>query len=788
MINQTTPTVAPTPPMGFLARVATATRVLTTGRGPSVNPLATPPKDRSRASLVDDLTKWCVDERDFWRPVFDRMREEQKFAAGKQWPHNYEHRTGQKEPYIGDVVQQMINRQTASLYAKNPTPEAVLAERMVFEIWEGNQSDIDAAQAIISEFNQVKPQADAAAAAGVPVPAPPKQVGQAMDILRDYQRGMSEKTMLKKVAGTATLLIKQQWGAQSPDMLVAGKQAVSQVLVSRVAYIKAMYRRDMETAPTETANDMEFSDRVATLQAHLRQIEQDETGPDDAKVAAAKLMKVTIQDELAEMQAQQPPPAAGDEGIVHDWLGSTSVIIDRKCTCLREFIGAKRIAHEMMMDPEECEAKFKISLKDAGAKYYISQNGSYKQTSSESFDDTQQEIAAKRMKVCVWEIQDKSTGLCYTICDGVKDFIKEPGANEPEVSRFWSIVPIVFNCQVVEENDPDSDVTIFPRSSVRLAMPMQQDMNTAGEGLREHRVANRPGWIGVKSKFAGTSGQNDLMKLASARPAHEVLMMEGVMPSEKISDFIQAIPTQPIDPKMYDNAQSSQAMMLATGEQPSDLGTQRPDEKATGQNIAAQARATSIGSMIDDLDFAYSALAQMDGEMLLKEMPADTVKALIGRGAAWPDIAREDIAESIFFKIQAGSTGRPNEQADLNNFNVIAPQLGKLMIEAGKSLEPLIKEGVRRLGDKLDVDEFLKPAQVQMPPAPPAEKPKPPTVAISMPFQFLPPEIQQQVEAYAGFKPASPESHLVNKIGHEKAVDAAHHNATISQTGQATAQ
>jgi hypothetical protein len=791
-----TPTVT-TKPQGFIQRLKTAGKVLATGKTPTDNPLAEEPKDRARARLVAELTQWCIDEREFWKPVFDRMREEMKFAAGRQWQQGYENATGCKDAYVGDVVQQMINRQTASLYAKNPEPEAALEERLSFELWDGDQSTIDAAQAImaqaapiIAQAQQVSQQrqkliAQGADPATLPPepPAPPANVTQAQDVLNDYQNGMAEKAMLQKLSRTGTLLIKQQWRSQSPDMLVSGKQAVSQIIVSRVAYIKAMYRRDMDTVPTQTANDMEFSDRIATLQAQLQTLQQDETEVDDPKNAEAKLLKASIEKQIEEMKAEVPPPVTGDEGVVHDWLGSTSVLVDRHCTCLREFIGARRIAHEMFMSVEDCEAKFKINLKDSGARYYLNAGGCYQRGEDQSFEDADGHVDQKRMKVCTWEIQDKTTGLCYTVIDGVKDFIKEPEANSPEVSRFWNIVPIVFNCQVVEENIPEEDVTIFPRSQIRLAMPMQIDINTAGEGLREHRVANRPTWTGVKSKFASTGGQNDLEKLARPRGAHEVLMMEGVMPGEKIADFIQPLPTAPIDPRMYDNAPSSQAMMLATGEQPSDIGAQRPDEKATGQNIAAQARATSVGSNIDDLDFAYSTLAQMDWEMLIQEMPVEVVKELVGRGATWPDLSRDDAARSITFKISAGSTGRPNEQADLNNFQVIAPQLGQLMTAAGKSLEPLIKEGVRRLGDKLDVDEFLKPAQIVMPPAPQPEPQKPPTIAITMPFQFLPPEIQSQVESAAGFKPASPASHLIEKVGHGDAVKAAHENTLHVQTG-----
>ena len=780
MQNNLTPQ---SPTMGIIPRVVAAGKMLVTGKKPTNNPLADEPKDKSRGALVEELTQWCLDEREFWKPMFERMREEQRFAAGQQWQMQYASRTGQKEPFVGDVVQQMVNRMTASLYAKNPTPEAVINDRLWFQIWDGNQATIEAAQQLVAaatpmlqQAAQLSPEQKAA------IPPPPPQLDLAQEVIADYQQGMAKKQMLAKVSKTGEMLIAQSWKSQSPDMLVSGKQAVTQALVSRVAYVKVMYRRDMESVATETANDMEFSDRLNTLQAQLRQIEQDSTGPDDPKVAEAKLLKASLVQEIEELKQQQPPPVAGDEGVVHDWLGSTSILIDRNCTCLREFIGAKRIAHEMMMTVSEAEAKYQINLQDTGAKYYVSNSDGYKRAgTSNTFEDNEKDVQTKRMKICVWEIQDKPTGQTYTIIDGVKDFIKEPESNQPEVSRFWSIVPITFNCQVVEENDPLRDVTIFPRSAIRLAMPMQLDINTAGEGIREHRVANRPSWCAVKSKFATTAGKNDLEKLAAPRSAFDVFSLEALMSGEKIADFIQPTPMSPIDPKMYDNYASSQAMMLATGEQPSDIGAQRPDEKATGQNIAAQARATSVGSNIDDLDFAYGAIAQMDWEMLVQEMPAEIVKEIVGPGAVWPDLARDDIARSIYFKISAGSSGKPNEQADLNNFQVIAPQLSELMQAAGLSLEPLIKEGVRRLGDKLDVDEFLKPAQVQPPPAQQPEPQKPPSIAITLPYQSLQPEVQDQVVQMAGMKPPSPASTILNKIGHAKAVEATHHNNQVAQ-------
>src|ERR1043165_822611 len=108
-------------PMGILSRVKAAAGVLVTGKQP--NPLASEPTDRSRGALVKELNNWCVEERKFWKPVFERIRQEQKFAGGKQWDGPLSATNPGDEDYVGDVIQQMVNRKTAGLYAKNPTPE-----------------------------------------------------------------------------------------------------------------------------------------------------------------------------------------------------------------------------------------------------------------------------------------------------------------------------------------------------------------------------------------------------------------------------------------------------------------------------------------------------------------------------------------------------------------------------------------------------------------------------------------------------------------------------------------
>ena len=757
-------------PMGVIDRVKAAAGVMMSGKLP--NPLASEPKDRSRAALVNELNDWCVEERKFWRPIFDRIRQEQKFAAGKQWVGSKKS-TEEVEDYIGDMVQQLVNRKTASLYAKNPTPEAVLRDRMNFRVWDGNQQTIDACKTLVAHLAPHAMAARQAELQGQSITPPPAQmqsdIQRAQEIMADYTSGMQEKQLLERVAETGEKLIKQQWDAQSPDTLISGKQAVTRVITSRVAYIKVMYQRDMAAVPTETANTSDFDEKVAQLRAQLRELESEVTAPDDAAVAQSKFLKASLEQQIAEMSQAQTVP--DNEGIVLDWLSATSVIVDRRCKCLKEFIGAHRIAHEILMTVEECEAKFDVSLRDSGAKLYRESGEGWTTEDRTDYQSDDRGLNAdkfRKQKVCVWQIEDKDTGLCYFVCDGVKDFLKEPATNSPEVNRFWSIVPITFNAQEIENNDPDDDATIYPRSDVRLMMPMQINVNTAGQEKRKHRAANRPAWVGVKSKFASTAGQSDLERLARPRNAHDVFMLENLQSGEKISDFIQPLPKQGFDENLYETGQDTQAMMLATGLQASDMGDQRPDEKATGQNIAAQARATSESSNIDDLNFAFSTVAQMCWEMLISEMPLATVQKKVGRGAVWPEVNREEIADTIYFQIEAGSMGRPNQQADLQKIQVLGPQILQMLQAMGKSPEPLLKLVLKTWDANIDLDRLLADAQMQPPPAPPGPEPqKPPALAMSLNVKDLPPEEQEQAVQQFGIKPAPAASRLINKVGHQ---------------------
>ena len=67
----------------------------------------------------------------FWKPSFDRMREDQEFAFGKQWSKD-----AQDTRYVANLTLRLVAQKTAFLYAKNPKAVAKKRQRLNATSWD----------------------------------------------------------------------------------------------------------------------------------------------------------------------------------------------------------------------------------------------------------------------------------------------------------------------------------------------------------------------------------------------------------------------------------------------------------------------------------------------------------------------------------------------------------------------------------------------------------------------------------------------------------------------------
>jgi hypothetical protein len=227
---------------------------------------------------------------------------------------------------------------------------------------------------------------------------------------------------------------------------------------------------------------------------------------------------------------------------------------------------------------------------------------------------------------------------------------------------------------------------------------MQKEYNTARQGLREHRHATRPGYVAVE----GSLEDEDKAALQT-HPANAVVMLKSLLPNQKIEELIAAMPKIPIDPTVYDVNPAFDDIMRTAGSQEANLGGTSGDT-ATEASIAEGSRQTSSQSNVDDLDDFLTSIARATGQIMLINMGRDQVEKIVGPGAVWPEFTKQEIAEEMFLEVQAGSSGRPNKQLEVANFERIAPLLMQI---PGVRPQFLAKESLKRLDDNLTLEDMF---------------------------------------------------------------------------------
>lgn len=622
--------------------------------------------DAARAQLVKELCGKVKHAKEFHKEAFKKMREDMEVAlAGTS---KSEFKNGKK--YVANIIQRHIAQRVSTLYAKNPKAVADRRERRSFRVWDGSIQTLMAAQQdLMTAGGGVDPQTGAVMPPRMPNP-------QSIAILQDYQQGMAERKMIDAVGDTLVKLFHYFLDEQTPNFKGQMKKLVRRTITTGVGYVKIGFQRDMKRRPEVDAQIADITNQLARIERLMNEMAEGEISNDDAEAEELRLMLQTL---------QNMPLMIVREGLVFDFPSSTSIIIDPDCKHLRGFVGAGWIAHEIMMSPEDVEETYGVDL-GKGSYTCYNRNGEEQRISGAAWRDTRD---PNNPMCCVWEFYDKMTGQVYALCDGYKDFLEEPGAPNVTLERFFPIYPLVFN-------DIESDKEIFAPSDTRLLVPMQDEHNRSREGLREHRMAARPKYVAPKGLIEEQDKEN-----LKRHVAHSVLEV-NIAPGQKVADLIQPVPLVGVDPNLYVTNHLMEDVQLVVGGQEASLFGATSGVTATESSIAQGTQTTSIQSNIDDFDDFFTELARDAGQILMLEMSEEKVREIVGPGAVWPQMSREQVAKEIFLKVQAGSSGRPNKAAELANLERVLPYLIQI---PGIPPEWLAKQVLMRLDDRLDLTD-----------------------------------------------------------------------------------
>lgn len=644
--------------------------------GQEMSPLAamsSPIKDgydetnEARLALCKKWAEKVKNAKKFFGKNFKQMNKDMEFISGHQW----DTKANSEANYTANITQRQIGSKVAALYAKNPTVIVSRRDKLDFQVWDESKASL---MQLMSTMQ--------GAQNGMVPPGPQGEqiIMQAQALYQDVTQGVMERKQLDKIAKTMEILFKYTLTRQTPNFKLGMKQLVRRVCVTSVGYIKLGYQRMFEKRPIDVDKVTDITQRIESIQRLINNCK--ECGGDCTSMEAdCERLRLELQ------ASQENPEQIVEDGVVFDFPRSTSIIVDPKCVNLRTFWGAQWVAQEYILSKEDIEEIYKVKIGEKFMEYNpVNSPRNGEANSFEKSDDRKNDA-----KVLVWEIYVKTEGLVYVVCDGYPDFLKEPAEPEIKIRRFWPFFPLLFN-------EVENDNEIYPQSDVSLIRPMQQEYNRAREGLREHRHANRP-----KMVFgAGALSPEDIEKFRD-HPANACIALTNLAPGQKVTDLIQVLEGPAINPTMYETDTAFQDILHVAGAQEANLGG-TGDTTATESSIAETSRISSLQSNIDDLDDTFNELVNSTGELMLQEMDIQTVQKICGKGAVWPQLTGQEIADQLNFQIEAGSSGRPNKALEVANFQKIAPILLQI---PGISPDWMAKQSIQRLDDKLDVTDAL---------------------------------------------------------------------------------
>lgn len=600
-----------------------------------------------------------------WEPDFDRMRMNQEFAYGFQWN---EQQLLDDDRYISNVVLKAINRGVAKIYARNPKVEAQRRPRRDFVLYDGKLETIQ--NMLMRAMNN------------------PMDF-EAQAVLADFEHGMLWRQQVEDVGDTLGILYQYMVDTQRPSFKKQLKKLVRRVRTCGVGYAKLNFERlaTGTDSPLTSTIDTSMQLRAKRCAFLLQQVSEGKLDTDSPLLEDVNDLINSLM--YSAQEGEQDDIA---ERLVFDFPRATSIIPDWRCQSIEDFEGCHWVAEEYVMPLNEVNAFFGTDISVGGDVSLYQESGEPLQNRMMPGTTKESPELALKPLVALYQVYDMDTKSSFYVVKGWPAFVRRPSPLTPCTRRFWPLFSLTFNAV---EMEPGLRGSCFPPSDVQLMKSPQKERNRSRQAWRKHRRANAPRWLAA----AGGLDADSKKRLMLARE-HDVVEVNEVGGNSNLQQLVTAVPTQPMDPALYETASVENDILYAAGAQQADLGPAQADVTATVGSIAAQAQATETASEVDDIDEFLSDMAEAGGEMLLKECSYETVIRVVGN-PVWPTDNRRDYISQLYLTVKSGSSGRPNKAIEMSNWQIAAPMLQ----QAGANPMFMVRETLKRLDDNVDPED-----------------------------------------------------------------------------------
>jgi|SRR5882724_1114039 len=556
-----------------------------------------------------------------------------------------------------------------------------------------------------------------------------------------------------KLSATLALVISQLW--KDGTLKKSGKKMVRSSLSVGPGWFKGTMLTQKIPAPQLEQELSTQQDQLAAIQAAKAKLAEGESQDPDAD-------ELAIQERITGLNARLAKKKR--YGMMIDSVRAEDIQVSLDVADLADYKDARWMSNDIYVEKSTLRTRFPRFTEDdvkAAASYFqrtapvhtevmdtvIGDNaaevGQFSKTEQNTGGGTEKQTEFAK----IIEIWDRDAQLIRTLVDGVKMWAVEPYPPPQATKRFYSFFYLAFY---------PVDGKRHPQSLSWRLRKLQDEYSSCRSNERVCRERSLPGII-----FNSGALDHDEAKKISEGVIGEYLGIKTAA-DEPLQNVFIAKPISTFNPQLYNTEPILRDMQVVSGVQEAlqqaDSGSDRKTAAEVHTEQAGFQSRTSADR--DTLEDVLDDLAEYTAECAIQECPLSWVQRVAGKNAFWlgpdditgtPGMDVEDLLTMVEVEIDAGTTGKPNAGADKAAWAQILPLLEKSLIQirALQTADPglaaaliqVLRETLKRLDDRLDIDEFIPQGTPTPIPPPP---PPPPQVKVNIDLQGqMPPEDTQ---------------------------------------------
>jgi hypothetical protein len=306
------------------------------------------------------------------------------------------------------------------------------------------------------------------------------------------------------------------------------------------------------------------------------------------------------------------------------------------------------------------------------------------------------------------ELWDHRDMKIKTMVDGVKKWAREPYTPPHAASRYYPYFLMALY---------EVDGQRHPQSLCTRARKLQDEYSSRRSSGRKMRERSIPGII----FDAGGLGPEEIEKIKKSEE-QEFTPVRPTTVGAKLSDMIAEKPVARIDPLVFDTKEILYDLNIISGVQEAQASGISQANTATEADINQSGFASRTGADRDTEEDMLTDFAQYTLEIAVQALDQTEVERIAGPYAFWlHDMNVDDILTLVDVEIKAGTTGKPRAQADKEAWATLLPiimdSIGKIQmaqaagdVATEQTLKNIINETLKRLDDRLSIDNILAPS------------------------------------------------------------------------------